>query len=388
MSLPRYRCSSLPRILGCNGSLTVFPLVKERESDEGHEGTMLHHMIAETLVREHGAVPPNGGLAPPDVPDGYKVPQASLWIVGWAVRHVLDTIPADWSLMVEVEMSNDFETFGLDGHADILAISPDGTRAKQKDWKSGPKPVEPAPTNEQVAGYLGLAKLEWPSIMEIEGEICQPRADEDSGFQRVSSVTIGSDRIDLLAPTLDRRIRAAQLNTMEIETGITQCAHCVGCSCPAIQAEEDLMKMTLTPQLLSKIKKEPDDTLLADFELKAKILAGPMEQAHEMLVERLKKNRAMITSDGTPVTMKTQGGKFKVTNPQGAWDAVTGLVPQDRMKDVVTYSKGRLIDVIAEVKGVHKGGKDAVTGESIFEQSIAPNMEQGEKNIIMFGAAL
>ncbi len=75
-------------------------------------------------------------------------------------------------------------------------------------------------------------------------------------------------------------------------------------------------------------------------------------------------------------------------NPQGAFEAVTELVPYERLKDVVTYSKGRLIDVIAEVRGVHKGGKDAITGESLFDASIAPHMEQGEKNIIMFGAVL
>lgn len=387
MPLPRYRCSSLPRILGCNGSITVFPLVNEHESDEGYEGVMAHWMIADRLVRERGAVPPEGGLPPPDVPKGYKMPQASLWMVDWAVRHVLETIPADWSLMVEVEMSHDFETFGLDGHADIFGISPCGTRAKQKDWKTGVKPVPPAPTNEQVSGYLTLSKLTWPTITEIEGEICQPRADEDSGFQRISSVTVGSAHIELLAPTLDRRIRAAQGNNMELETGIVQCAHCVGCSCPAIQAEEDLMKMTLTPQLLAKIKREPDDALLADFALTAKILDAPMTQAREMLVARLKAKGSLLTGDGTPVTLKTRGGKFKVTDSQGAWDAVNGLVPQDRMKDVVSYSKGRLIDVIAETKGINKGGKDPVTGESLFAAAIAPHMEQSEVDIVMFGAS-
>ncbi len=387
MTLPRYRCSSLPRILGCSGSLTVFPLVAERESEDGHEGVMLHWLIASKLVAEHGAVPPDGGLPPPDVPKDYKLPQMSEWIVSWAVRHVVETIPADWSLMVEVEMSHYFETFGLDGHADILAISPCGTKAKQKDWKTGMKPTEPAPTNEQVNGYLGLAKSEWPSIMEIEGEICQPRADEDSGFQRISSVTVGPDRIESLLPTLDRRIREAQSNPMKLVTGIVQCAHCVGCSCPAIRAEEDFMEMTLTPELLARIKREPDDTLLADFALKAKILSAPMEDARDMLVERLKAGRAVTTSDGTPVVMKTQGGKFTVKNAQGAWDAVNELIPAERMKEVVSYSKGRIIDVVAEVHDVCKSGKHAVTGEKLFAASIAPHMERGEKNIIMFGSA-
>ncbi len=386
MSKPRHRCSSLPRIFGCNGSLSAFPRVKRRESDDGHEGSVLHFLIASRLIDEHGAVAPEGGLPPPQVPDGYTLPAFSAWIVDWAVRHVLETIPPDWTLMVEVELYNEFETWALEGHSDIIGISPDATRAKVIDWKTGPKPVEPASSNEQVAGYICLCKIDWPSLIEIEGQIAQPRVDEETGFERISTVTLAGDLLERLPTSIDRRMVAAMANDMELNTGPQQCAHCIGCSCPAIRAEGELMKMKMTPEVLASIKETPDDATLGDFVVASKVLSGPIEEAREMIVERLKANGYVDAGDGTRITMKTQGGKLKVAHPQGAWAAVKSLVPDDRIPDVVSYSKTRLVDVIADVRGCPKSGKSAVTGEGLFDSEVRPYMEQGEKNILIFSA--
>ena len=65
---PTIRCSSLPRLLNCHGSDRLIRLVRARRGDEGWEGSMLHWMTADRLVRECGARPVAGGLPPPDVP--------------------------------------------------------------------------------------------------------------------------------------------------------------------------------------------------------------------------------------------------------------------------------------------------------------------------------
>ncbi len=148
---PLIRSSEMDRVLSCNGSLTLTRMVDERDGDEGWEGTMLHWMIADRAIRELGATPPEGGLPPPDVPKGYKVPAFSLWIVDWALRHIREIIPADWSLMVEVEMEYEFGRWINRGHADIVALSPDGTKAKGADWKAVRVPVDPADNNDHVA---------------------------------------------------------------------------------------------------------------------------------------------------------------------------------------------------------------------------------------------
>lgn len=384
MTKPTYRCSALPRIFGCNGSLSITHLVDPRDGDEGFEGVMLHWMIADRLIRDHGAIPPEGGLPPPEVPDGYKLPAFSAWIVDWAVRHVLETVPPDWSIQVEVELAEEFGAFGLTGHADILAISPDGKRAKGKDWKSGIKFIEPAESNEQVNGYVVLFKQEWPGLEEIEFEICQPRADEDAGIPRVSGVTVSGDTLNRLAPTLERRMNEAFANRMELNTGPIQCAYCIGCSCPAIRELEKHMKLTLTPEMIDAIERTPNDALLGDFVVDAKTLAKPIEDAKELIRERLKVKGTITAGCGTIIGLKESAGSIKVTNPKGAWDAVRSMVPEEKLPEVLKYSKERLIDVVAEERKIPKGGKAAVTGESLYKALFMPNAEQSTKATLTF----
>src|SRR6185436_5787466 len=173
---PSFRASELDRVLTCNGSISLVPKVAPRSGDEGHEGAWLHWMIAKRLIAEHGAVAPaNFPAWPEGVPKNYKCPPFSVWIVDWAVRHVLETIPADWALLVEVPMSHQFAGWTNTGHGDVIGISPDVKKAKVIDFKTGRDPVDPADNNEQGADYLVLVKCEWDSIEEAEFQIAQPR---------------------------------------------------------------------------------------------------------------------------------------------------------------------------------------------------------------------
>ncbi len=371
----------MDRVLSCNGSITLVPLVAARKGNEGHEGTMLHWMIADRAIRELGAVPPEGGLPPPEVPKGYKLPSFSLWIVDWAIRHLIETIPPDWSLMVEVEMEFEFGRWRNRGHADIVAISPDGKKAKGKDWKTGRDPVDPAENNEQVGDYSLLIHLEWPSIEEVEFEICQPRVSEEDGFQRVSQVVI-TDLPNLVA-SMDRRTCAAMDNAMHLKTG-KQCTYCIGCSCPAIQAEQNLMELTLTPEMLAKIKKTPDDATLGDFVIIGRRLEKPLKDATEMLHERLDVQPNIVAGSGVQISRKIQKGDYTVPDPVKFLQTVRAILPDDTsIARTFTPSMSRLKDEIAEKMNVPKTGKASVTAETVFDGALRPLVEQGERRLLV-----
>lgn len=378
---PLIRSSEMDRALSCNGSLKIVPLVDPRDGDEGFEGTMIHWMIADRCVRELGAIPPEGGLPAPDVPKGYVLPKNSLWIVDWAMRHIRETIPDDWSLMVEVEMEHEFGRWVNRGHADIIAISPCGKKAKGKDWKTGRDPVDPADNNEQTGSYMGLTKLEWPSIEEIDFEICQPRISEEDGFERVSKVTVTD--LPALVASMDRRVCAALDAKPKLITG-KQCTYCIGCSCPAIQAEQEFMELELTPELLATIKRKPDDAKLADFVIIGRRLKKPLEDATEMLHARLDTNPTIVAGCGTQVSRKIQKGDYSVPDPVRFLAAVKELLPaEDSIAKVMTPSMTRVKDEIAAVMNIPKTGKAAVTAEGVFDAKLRPLVEQGEKRLLV-----
>ncbi len=380
---PTFRSSELDRVLSCNGSITLVPLVNQREGDEGYEGTMIHWMIADRAIRELGALGPEGGLPAPEVPKGYVLPKSSLWMVDWAIRHIQETIPADWCLMVEVEMVHVFNRWVNMGHADIVATSPDGKKAKGKDWKTGRDPVDPADNNEQVGSYAGLIHCEWPSVEEVEFEICQPRIsdDDENGFERVSKVVITD--MPLLVSTMDRRVCGALNNAMHLKTG-KQCKYCIGCSCPAIQAEQKLMELTLTPEILATIKRTPDDAQLADFVIIGGRLEKPLKDAKELLHKRLDVVPELVAGCGIHVSRKVERGGYTVPDPIRFLGAVKELLPSEAsLAKVMTPSMSRIKDEVAAVMNIPKTGQAAVTAETVFDAKLRPLVEQGERRLLV-----
>ncbi len=379
---PTFRCSELDRVLSCNGSITLTPLVDPREGDEGWEGTMVHWMIADRCIRELGAIPPEGGLPPPDVPRGYVLPQNARWMVDWAIYHVQETIPADWSLMVEVGFAYEFDRWILSGHIDLLAISPDGTQSRAIDWKTGRDPVDPADNNEQVAGYIVLQKRAWDELNRCVFQICQPRVSEDDGFERVSTVIV--DTLPELVLSLDQRICTAMGNAMKLKTG-KQCKYCIGCSCPAIQAEQEFMELTMTPEMLAKIKKTPDDALLADFVIIGNRLEKPLKDAKELLHKRLDVNPVIDAGSGIRVTRKIEGGSYTIPDEKKFFEQVKELLPsEDSIAKVMKPSMTRIKDELAAVMQIPKTGQAAVTAETVFDAKLRPLTEQSERRLLIF----
>lgn len=383
---PSFRASELDRVLTCHGSITLVPLVAPRDGDEGYEGAFIHWAIADRLVRLHGAIPPEGGLPPPEVPAGYKLPAFSVWMIDWGVRHVLETIPSHWAIFVELAMEHEFARWRNTGHADIVGINPEGTEAIGIDWKTGRDPVDPADNNEQVGSYIVLLKSEWPSLRKVTFQIAQPRADEDAGFERVSTVCVEDGTLELLPPTLDARVCAAMDNAMEVNSGRKQCRWCpVRVQCPALEADKEFMRLTLTPQAVAAIKKQPDDAKLGDWVITMRTLKVVTEDAENLLHARLDSTECIQAGCGTTITRKIQKGSWSVPNPQTFFTALRDLFPQDaQIAEVMKPSMTRIKDQLADTMNIPKTGKAAVTAESVFQAKLAPLAEQGERKLLQF----
>lgn len=380
--IPTDRSSSMDRAIECPASATIVPLVDMPERDDGHEGSLLHWMIADRAIRELGATPPEGGLPPPNVPKGYTLPHSSVWIVDWAIRLLQETIPADWSLMVEVELEHEFPRWRNKGHADIVAISPDGTEAIGCDWKSGRDPVDPADSNWQIFSYQTLVKLTWDSLRKISFIIAQPRVTEDDEVQRISISVLEGERLEAAAATLDAARCKALDDGMRLRTG-KQCGYCIGCSCPAIIAEQKLMELTLTPEMLVKIKKTPDDATLGDFVIIARRLEKIGKAATEMLHDRLDQTSIVVTNSGATITREIGKGGYEIEKPTEFFAAAKGILKTDeRMGRVFKPSLTRLTDEIAEAMNINRGGAAPITAEGIVGAQFKPYTKQQQKRML------
>lgn len=384
---PVFRASELDRILSCNGSITLVPLVTARDGDEGFEGTMIHWMIADRLVREYGAIPPEGGLPPPDVPKGYKLPGNAIWLVDWCIRHVAETIPQDWSLMVEVAFHDEYERWDNTGHADVVAISPDTTESRGIDWKTGRDPVDPADNNWQIFDYIVQTKSAWPTVRKATFQIVQPRVTEEDDVERISTVVIEGDRLEMAGPTLDGEVCNALDNRMELRTSRKACNWCAAATqCPAIIAEREFMKSTLTPEILATIKRTPNDQQLADWAISIKTLNRPMDDAMDMAKARIAERQSIVAGDGTIITAKVENGAYKVPDPDAFLSALRVLLPTDgQLSKCVTFSQTRIKDTLAEVMNIPKSGtRAAVTAESVHAAHLRPLVEQGTRTKLIF----
>lgn len=382
MIKPRIRCSELDRILRCPGSRPLTALVAPREGDEATEGSRIHWETAWRLVEELKAVQPEGGLPAWLTP--YRLPPFSAWIPEWCVNVVKNRVPTTWALEVEVPLEWEFDRFILTGHEDVAATSPDGQESDDFDWKGGRIPVLPADCNEQVAGYLALRRLNY-GIVKARFTIGQPCNDEDDGFERLSTVTIdGADKLDALVATLESRVNYALDHSDELESGLSQCKYCSAATqCPAIALELEAMKTRLTPEILAAIRQHPDDATLARLVMSGRTLARPIDDAEDLLKERLAVVGTIVT-DGTTITMKESSAGFKVVNPCGMFGWLRGLLTDDQLAPALNYPGGKIKGAIAKGLGIPETGKAPTTAKSVFEGGAAAFIEPRTKKMLQF----
>lgn len=355
------------------------PLVAPREGEEGDEGAWLHWAIAKRAIDELGALTDDGQLPPPDVPKGYKPPSNSLWIVAWAIKFLRETVPPDWSLMVEVPVAYAYPDWDNSGHFDWIAISPDGLEAMGGDWKTGRDPVDPAHNNWQTFDYMCLAKRAWPKLQRIAYRILQPRVSEEDEVQRITLSILEGDALELANDSLNASVSVALRNRFELTTG-KQCTYCVGCSCPAIRK---LMKLQLTPELLAQVTREPSDAILGDFVADGRMLTKPLKDATELLHARLDSTGSIVSGAGKVITQKVERGAYEITHPVEFYKtAKSMLVTDERMAAVYKPSMTRLGDELAEVLNVPRTGNAPTTGDSVLEAQFKIFTEQKTRRLL------
>lgn len=383
---PVIRCSDLPQLLNCGGSRTLKAIVARRERDDGHEGSFIHWLIAWRLIRELSAEQPDGGLPPADVPAGYKLGRHAEWIPGWCFNHVRHNYAPDWAMTVELPLSYEFDRFILRGHQDVHAVNRDATACRGSDWKTGPKPVVPAPDNEQVLGYLGLNARAYEALDYAAFDICQPRLGEDSEVPRVSTIELDKNGIQRCLSSLNDRVNAALDAPMALNSGLLQCAWCDAIlECPALKGDEDFMKMLLTPEMLAKVRSESDNATLGDIVITAKILDKRFDEARDIINERLKTTPEIIATDGTRITGKTSGGSYRVIDPVGLYAAVCETIPDPAVRaKCLSFPMGRLTDGVADTMDIPRSGRAPVTAEGVAKARFHPFAEQGEKITLQF----
>lgn len=381
---PWFRCSSLPRVLRCYGSQTLCDIVAPRQGDDGFDGSLLHWDIAWAAVKQLGAEQPEGGIPMPDVPAGWKRSSFLKWIPPWALHHLKSTIPEDWALDVETELKWEFERWGLIGHLDYAGTSPDQAESDDGDWKTGIRPVDPAPENDQGLGYIVLRKKHWPALQKMRFSFAQPRLDGDL-FDSISTVEIAGETIDRCVQSLDDRMCYALDHGLELETGMKQCAWCdAATQCPALIKLRDDMRMTLTPEMLHNIRKTPDDAKLAEFVMLGRTLNRPLKDAEEMLKERIALVGSIVAADGTTVSVKESGGNYECTDRKAAYEAITRILPAERVAECMSVTTSDAKDQIAQHYDVPVGGNGANTGKTIFDAKLGPFFTQKTKKMFIF----
>lgn len=370
------RCSSLDRLILCPGSRTLEERVEKRDSGEGDEGTEVHAHIAMKLISDFGA---NGE------PSTTQLASAgNEWLVGFCVREVAEKLPDNWSLEVEAPLAYAFDKFTLSGHIDTLAVSPDATEAIAWDWKTVYNAVDVAEFNEQACGYIALLKRAYPSLRKVTFYIVQPRVDEETGFQRVSSVTV--ETTDAFMNNFERRIERSLAHWEWLETGPKQCRFCPAqLQCPALIAERELMKMKLTEAQLADITKLPDDKTIASWVLSMKAMEAPAETAKEIAKERIAQLGFITAEDGTNISVKETAGAYEVTNPAEFQRALLTMIPIEELANVTKPSMGKVKDKIAEVMDIPKTGKKApITAEGLFDAKLRMHCQQGTRKVLQF----
>src|SRR6478736_7467969 len=382
MKKPTFRASELARILHCNGSARLVPLVaKPEDEDASIEGTYLHHHAHTRIAAEYGAV---GDLGP--VPPEPANPAFSLWISAYYVSTVSDLIPREWSWEMEAELEHEFERFILTGHPDDIGISPDGTEAIGADLKCGYIAVEPAESNTQFLTYAVLLILAYPTLRKISWYGVQPRNNPDDGQERVTSFTLEGEALQKAVAYLENEINKAIDNQMELNTGVAACKYCPvakALQCPAQKAEREQMKHILTEEEISRITATPNDATIADWALSSTLLKTPLEHAVELAKERIAAQGYIHATSGERLSVKTTKGSISIPDKTAFRQAVEMILPERNRQDkCISWSKSELIAQISEARDIPKTSKKDVSGDSIYGGHLAPLTEQGERRIL------
>lgn len=400
MSKPKVRCSSLDQLLSCPGSKTLVEALGCARSEEStaYDGNYIHHEAARRLVNAHGAIPPEGGLPPPDLPENYSPPPFLRWVPDWCVHRVLETAGADTAIEVESELAFEFDEFTLTGHCDASVVNADATELVFTDYKTGIVPVDAAEANWQIAGYSVLFKKQWPSLRKITGRIAQPRM---AAEERVSEVVLEGEQLEGAAAFLEGKIKAALANPMMLETGQKQCRWCdAALRCPALEKETELMKLEITKEEIERLKAEPEAQALARIAVAKKLLEPRFKTGSELLKALMEQTGTAITMpDGTVLTLKDRAGIREITDKSEAFhrlagyvkevpgdpaklEFVPGLLEEGQVLECVKFSIPDLEAKAAEVLSLPLESEKTESGKSKIADTIGEFVQQPTRRVL------
>ena len=383
MTKPRIRASGADRQISCPASRIVEGLVGKRPGDEvAWEGTMLHWEIAWRLVRELGAVQPEGGIPlPKGIPPNYKLPSYVAWIVDWCFDIAKEQSPPGWALEVEGDMEWEFEHFILCGHPDKYATSPDGREGMDNDWKAGRTPVDPADENWQVASYMALRERIY-GLEKLRYEIDQPWNDEDAGFQRQSAVELEGAALLKNTATLEEFINDSLNDAGLLNTG-KHCQYCVGFDCPAIRELHKTMKMRLTPEMIEALKDRPATPELVDLVMDARVLKKPISDIEEVLKSKIEEGGPLASASGLVARIQESSGGYEVVDAPGMFSWLGHQLTPEQMAPALSYPSGKIKDALAKGLKIPKTGKAAMTAETVFQGAAAAFLTQKTKRTLV-----
>ena len=140
------------------------------------------------------------------------------------------------------------------------------------------------------------------------------------------------------------------------------------------------MKTTLTPEFLASIKDKPDDKLLGDLVISGRALLKPIDEATDMLKERISA-KGYVDSSHNRITLKVSKGAYSYPEPERFYAALTELIPSPEARArALKFSMSGAVEQIAVVMGIPKTGRKApVTAEGIAEAKLKPLAVQGER---------
>lgn len=401
---PHIRCSSLDQILGCPGSRTLVAALGCERTDEAEawDGIWVHAETARRLVNAHGAVPPPTGLPPTRLPENYVPPPFMRWMPDYLVQRVMEHAGADRAIEVESELSCEFEDFILTGHCDVSTIDADATELCFDDYKAGINVVDQADQNWQTAGYAALFVLQWPTLKKITGRIIQPRL---AAEERISEMVLEGEQLAGIVSFLEGRIKQALANPMLLETGQKQCRWCPAATrCPALEAEENEMKITLTKESLAALVAEPEPQALARVAIAKKLLEPRFKTASEALKDYMETHPGeIVTPDGTVLTLKDRAGQREITDKQAAFHKlaghyeegertpgsggstltfVPGLLDESAVLECVKFSIPALEEKAAEALSLPLDSKKGDSGKGRITEALAGLVQQPTQRVL------
>jgi hypothetical protein len=342
-------------------------------------GSWCHYESARRLVEFHGAVADEGALVPVTMPNGWEPPRFALWMVDFYLQTVLTYCDVDMALEVEAELSHAFPAFDLTGHIDAFGINADATEATGLDLKTGTEIVDDADQNAQVLGYIVLLKLAYPTLRKVTFAICQPRNNPDEGQERITWATLEGEALDRAVSYLEREINAALAAPDQLNSdGWKQCRYCPAADqCPAVDADIEDMKMTLTPEHVANISTEPSVKRLLEIELARKKLEPLFDRNKDALKARVEAEGGTIIEGSVRIYTEERNSGRKIIDNAKATELLADL-PDERFHRTYEFKPSAIEAVLAEHESERTGAKvpveskakGKVSGKSLFNDKL------------------